>query len=181
MGDIVSSSPMQIPGCPTCTFPLERQHRSIVGRLVFRRLWVCRACGRFFPEYRKPFERTCAYLLSRHTRCLSCGSARVRRLTTRDRIDRMSRHPFSLLSAITGGSIYHCNVCRFQYHDWRSPDPAAQQDRRPKAATLEDDSYSDAFSPEVLDAVTSAQPSQLEDPTGHIDAALGDAPTAGAQ
>jgi hypothetical protein len=44
---------------------------------------------------------------------------RVRRIPARDRIDPMSAHPLSLLFALVGAPIYHCNACRHQYHDWR--------------------------------------------------------------
>jgi hypothetical protein len=73
-------------------------------------------------EWRKPFEATRTFAFSRCTRCIECGSARVRQLESRDRIDRMSRHPASLLMALTLAPIYHCSPCRLQYRDWRPVD-----------------------------------------------------------
>jgi hypothetical protein len=58
-------------------------------------------------------------VFSRYTRCVQCGSTRVRRLPERDRIDRMSSHPLSVLLGLTFAPIYHCNPCRLQYRDWR--------------------------------------------------------------
>ena len=42
----------------------------------------------------------------------------------------MSLHPFSLIGALVRAPIYHCNVCRHQYRDWRSarPDTGASPD-----------------------------------------------------
>lgn len=116
-------------GCPKCSFPLDRQRRSLLQRLLFRRLFVCRACGTQLRAWRIPLEGTVRFVASPHTRCISCGNVRVRHLVTRDRIDHMSAHPFSLLAALVRAPIYHCNACRYQYHDWRGVNPDAQERR----------------------------------------------------
>jgi hypothetical protein len=77
-----------------------------------------------------PFESVLHFALSRHTRCIQCGNLRVRRLPKRDRIDRVSAHPLSVLAGVLRAPFYHCNPCRLQYHDWRSPDPAAVRTER---------------------------------------------------
>jgi len=115
--------------CPTCGATLERVRRSLIGRLLFRKVQACGACGCRIREWRVPFEDALTFLFSRHTRCIECGSARVRCLATRDRIDRMSNHPFSVLCALGFAPIYHCSPCRLQYHDWRRADPAASANR----------------------------------------------------
>ena len=116
-------------GCPKCSFPLDRQRRSLLQRLLFRRLFVCRACGTQIRAWRIPFEGTVRFVASPHTRCIACGQVRVRYLATRDRIDHMSRHPFSLVAALVRAPIYHCNACRHQYHDWRGVNPDMQERR----------------------------------------------------
>ena len=116
-------------GCPKCSFPLDRQRRSLPQRLLFRRLFVCRACGTQLRAWRIPLEGTVRFVASPHTRCISCGNARVRHLATRDRIDHMSAHPFSLIAALVRAPIYHCNACRYQYHDWRGVNPETQERR----------------------------------------------------
>lgn len=116
-------------GCPKCSFPLDRQRRSLPQRLLFRRLFVCRACGTQLRAWRIPLEGTVRFVASPHTRCISCGNARVRHLATRDRIDHMSAHPFSLIAALVRAPIYHCNACRSQYHDWRGVNPDTQERR----------------------------------------------------
>lgn len=117
-------------GCPKCSFPLERKRRSLAERLLFRRLWICRACGTQLRAWRIPFESTVHFLRSPYTRCISCGNPRVRHLVTRDRIDQMSTHPVSLALGLVRFPIYHCNACRHQYHDWRHVHPDYQE-RRP--------------------------------------------------
>jgi hypothetical protein len=77
-----------------------------------------------------PFEATLTFVLSRHSRCIQCGSYKVRRLNGRDEIDRVSAHPLSMLLGLTLAPFYHCNPCRLQYHDWRSADPAARTDHK---------------------------------------------------
>lgn len=110
-------------GCPKCSFPLERQRRSLIERLLFRRLWVCRACGTQLRAWRLPLESTVVFLNSPHTRCISCGNARVKHLSSRDRIDQMSTHPISVVGGLFRLPLYHCNACRHQYHDWRGINP----------------------------------------------------------
>ena len=119
--------------CPKCSLALDRQRRSIVERVLFRKLWQCRECSTQIRVWRIPFEQTLRFLGSAHTRCISCGNMRVRHLTTRDRIDLMSIHPISLLGALVRAPIYHCNGCRQQYHDWRGLNPVTQTHERRQA------------------------------------------------
>jgi hypothetical protein len=48
----------------------------------------------------------------------------------RDQIDRMTKHPISLLIGLTGAPIYHCGPCRLQYRDWRDVAPEARREQR---------------------------------------------------
>lgn len=120
-------------GCPKCSFPLERKRRSLAERLLFRRLWICRACGTQIRAWRVPFESTVHFLRSPYTRCIACGNPRVRHLVVRDRIDQMSVHPVSVLLGLARMPLYHCNACRHQYHDWRQVHPDFLE-RRPAIA-----------------------------------------------
>lgn len=134
--------------CPKCSFPLDRQRRSLPERLLFRRLFVCRACGTQLRAWRIPLETTVRFVSSTHTRCISCGNERVRYLATRDRIDHMSKHPFSLIAAVVRAPIYHCNACRHQYHDWRSVSPLTQERKAAKesrSSPAEKDAAARAF------------------------------------
>ena len=111
--------------CPRCHRSLVRTTRTIAQRVFYRRLLHCAACGFEAPDWRLPFKATLRFLFSTHTRCVECGTTRVRRLPARDRIDRMSRHPLSLLGGLLFAPIYHCGRCRLQYRDWR-PAPVAE-------------------------------------------------------
>lgn len=112
--------------CPRCSLPLDRQRRTPIERILFRKLWQCRSCGTRIHVWRIPFEATRAFVSTRHTSCIMCGNIRVRRIPVRDRIDAMSAHPLSVLLGLLGAPIYHCNACRHQYHDWRSLAPVTE-------------------------------------------------------
>ena len=113
--------------CPKCSSPLDRQRRSSVERVLYRKLWVCRSCGTRVHAWRIPLEATWLFLSTRYTSCIMCGNTRVRRIPARDRIDAMSAHPVSMLFGLAGAPIYHCNACRHQYHDWRPLRAVASQ------------------------------------------------------
>ena len=117
---------MSVP-CPHCGGRSVRQHRTLFEHIYVRKVRVCEQCKERDREFRRPFESTIRFFYSRHTRCIQCGSTSVRRLPSRDRIDRMSSRPYSVLIALTGAPIYYCGPCRLQYHDWRSPEPAERQ------------------------------------------------------
>jgi hypothetical protein len=91
---------------------------------------ACGKCGCLLREWRVPFESAATFAFSRYTRCIDCGSYRVRRLPRRDQIDRMTNRPLSLMFALTFAPIYHCGPCRLQYHDWRPVSPSAGSERR---------------------------------------------------
>jgi hypothetical protein len=107
--------------CPTCTAHLTRVHRSLLERLVYADVHHCHRCNRRIRRWRSAADRSVQFLFSRQSHCIQCGTGRVQRLSKRDRIDSMSKHPFSLVLLLTGAPINHCPSCRLQYHDWRRP------------------------------------------------------------
>jgi hypothetical protein len=109
--------------CPHCDGPLARERRRPVERLYLARIEACRRCGARVRTFRVPMANAVRFLASRHTHCIQCGTAKVRRLPARDHIDAMSKHPLSLLFQLTLAPIVHCGACRLQYHDWRLPEP----------------------------------------------------------
>lgn len=113
--------------CPHCGNAVARRRRLLLERLFVRRVLECASCAWSHRVYRVPFERAMQFAASRYTQCIQCGSPRVKRLPARDVIDPTSRHPFSLLLHLTGAPIYHCNLCRLQYHDWREPPPGERR------------------------------------------------------
>ncbi|HUR33202.1 MAG TPA: hypothetical protein VM032_05360 [Vicinamibacterales bacterium] len=91
-----------------------------------RKVATCPQCGHRERSWRIPLETSATFIFSRHTRCIQCGSYRVRLLSGRDRIDSRSAHPLSVLLGLTFAPFLHCNPCRLQYHDWRSVHPSPQ-------------------------------------------------------
>ena len=116
--------------CPRCGASLERVPRSLAGRALFRRVQLCKKCGFRQRDWRVPLEASLTFVLSRYSRCIQCGSYKVRRLSGRDHIDRVSAHPLSLLLGLTMAPLYHCNPCRLQYHDWRPAHPSARTEHK---------------------------------------------------
>lgn len=79
-------------------------------------VYICPACKReeYAPRrYRYHFGPAC--------RCPLCGTYRVVRLKTPDRIDRRHSGFLNLLERIAGhGRLFHCRWCRLQFYDRRS-------------------------------------------------------------
>ncbi len=55
--------------------------------------------------------------------CPDCGTRYVKRLIKLDRIDRVSRAPWSSLQRYVGGKLYRCGRCRLQFYDCRKLAP----------------------------------------------------------
>jgi DNA-directed RNA polymerase subunit RPC12/RpoP len=114
--------------CPRCGTELDRQRRSLPGRLLFTRVLACGGCRHVVREWRVPFSTSINFLVSRHTRCIECGNSRVRRQAHKDLIDPMSRHPLSMVQLLALAPIYYCARCRLQYRDWRRLHPVVAQE-----------------------------------------------------
>jgi len=110
-----------MPQCPRCDHHLAREHRSGVQRLLYRELFECKHCHFRMARPHAGISGTVGFLFARHSQCLKCGNARVQRLTKKDRIDTVSKHPLSVLLGLTGAPINRCPLCRIQYRDWRKP------------------------------------------------------------
>ena len=115
-----------MPLCPHCSHHLVRSHRSLLQRLIYSEAYNCRKCGYVGGAMRASLRGTIDFLTSRHSKCIACGNLTVQRLSKRDRIDTMSKHPFSLALGLTLAPINRCPLCRLQYRDWRRPDPRAR-------------------------------------------------------
>ena len=99
-----------------------RSHRSLLQRILYAEKFSCRKCGYELNALHAGIRGTLSFFSSKHSQCLACGNRGVQRLSKRDRIDSMSRHPFSLLIGLTGAPINRCPICRLQYRDWRRPE-----------------------------------------------------------
>jgi uncharacterized protein with PIN domain len=110
-----------MPNCPNCAKHMTRTHRTPVQKLVYSDIFRCTKCGHRLNRLHASLGATFTFAFSRHTHCIRCGTPNVHRLKKRDRIDSVSRHPASLLLALTGAPFNRCASCRLQYHDWRRP------------------------------------------------------------
>ena len=109
--------------CANCGKHLTRTHRTLVQKLLYADIFRCTKCNRRVYRSHWGPSMTLAFALSPHSHCIRCGTTDVRRLKKRDRVDSVSRHPVSVLLALTGAPFNRCAGCRLQYHDWRRPDP----------------------------------------------------------
>jgi DNA-directed RNA polymerase subunit RPC12/RpoP len=101
--------------CGQCGGKLRRVHRSFLERFSYMAIYECRKCEReeFAPRrYRYHLGPTC--------RCPVCGSHRVVKLKSPDRIDKMHTGFLNLLERIASkGVLFHCRWCRLQFYDRR--------------------------------------------------------------
>jgi predicted RNA-binding Zn-ribbon protein involved in translation (DUF1610 family) len=126
MYNIALSAGRAMMECPRCGRELKRIRRTALQRFFFSDAFACHKCG-YRTRRVYPFVRVNAkYLFSRHTHCIKCGTARVYRLSKRDRVDSMSKHVFSLLQQVTLAPVNKCLACRLQYYDWRPPEPRSE-------------------------------------------------------
>ena len=105
-----------VTNCATCREKLRRVHRTLTERLLYVAVYECRQC-----KTRRPEPRWYALYLGDYPRCPRCGTYRLTRLATRDRIDPMYKSIFSFAQRVFGASLYHCRYCRVQFYDMRGP------------------------------------------------------------
>jgi hypothetical protein len=96
-----------------------RMHRTAAQRILYSDVFRCTHCRTRTRRIRPGLSVPLAFYFSRFTHCIRCGSARIERLEKRDRIDSLSRHPFSNVLRLTGAPLKKCPACRLQYYDWR--------------------------------------------------------------
>jgi len=79
-------------------------------------MYECRQC-----HTRKPEPRWYALYLGDYPRCPRCGTYRLTRLSSRDKIDKMLKGPINFMQYLWGADLYHCRYCRVQFYDIRKP------------------------------------------------------------
>jgi hypothetical protein len=87
--------------------------------MIYEHMFRCEACGAAVDEMRPIFRSTVLFALSKHTRCIKCGSTDVQRRKKRDSVEPVSNHFLSRLLFLTAAPINRCPTCRLQYYDWR--------------------------------------------------------------
>jgi hypothetical protein len=101
--------------CGQCGGRLRRVHRTFFERFSYMAIYECQKCEReeFVP-------RRFRYHLGPACRCPVCGSFRVTKLKSPDRIDRYHGGFLNFLERIAGkGKLVHCRWCRIQFYDRR--------------------------------------------------------------
>jgi hypothetical protein len=98
-----------------------RTHRTTVQKLLYADVLRCTKCGTRMKRLHSNLDASVSFFFSRYSHCIRCGTPDVDRLKKQDRIDSVSRHPASMLLALTGAPFNRCSSCRLQYHDWRRP------------------------------------------------------------
>jgi len=101
--------------CGQCGGRLHRVHRTFLERLSYMAIYECRKCEReeFVP-------RRFRYHMGPAARCPLCGTYRVSKLKSPDRIDRFHGGFLNVLERVTGGGkLFHCRWCRLQFYDRR--------------------------------------------------------------
>ena len=107
--------------CSQCGGALRRIHRSFWERFAYLAIYECRDCKEINcvqRPYRHHFGEWC--------RCPHCGTVRVTRLASRDKIDPMYSGLVNLVKKLVGGHLHHCKFCRVQFYDRRKLAPAHQ-------------------------------------------------------
>jgi hypothetical protein len=87
-------------------------------------MYECRQC-----HTRKPEPRWYALYLGDYPRCPRCGTYRLTRLATRDKIDPMYKGLLNFLQKTFRADLYHCRYCRVQFYDMRRPVAPEAKDR----------------------------------------------------
>jgi len=100
--------------CGYCGGQVRQIHRTFLERFSAQAVYQCRDC-----HQEQPVPRRFRYHFGPHSRCPQCGTYRLTRLGSRDRIDPMFAGPLNLFERLAGGRLYHCCYCRIQFYDRR--------------------------------------------------------------
>jgi len=110
--------------CPHCGGRLTRVPRNAAERLKWEAAFECDSC-----MARTGIMQWYMVFLTRWSLCPRCGTANLRRLHSRDPIDRLWKNPISLLQSLFGAPIHWCPYCRLQFYDFRKLAPARKESR----------------------------------------------------
>jgi DNA-directed RNA polymerase subunit RPC12/RpoP len=115
--------------CEQCGGRMRRVHRTFFERFSYMAIYECRDC-----DAEKLYPRRYTYHFGPYCRCPHCGTLRVTRLKTPDKIDPRQTGFLNYLERLAGGKLHHCRYCRVQFYDRRM---LASEDKRPTLAWQE--------------------------------------------
>jgi len=107
--------------CTQCGGHLHRIHRTFIERFSYLAIYECRDCKDI-----SSLPRHFRYHFGPIPRCPKCGTLRITKLKSPDRIDPMHTGFLNFLERSAGGALFHCKFCRLQFYDRRRmPDKTA--------------------------------------------------------
>ena len=121
---------------------MRRVHRTFFERFSYMAIYECRDC-----DAEKLYPRRYTYHFGPHCRCPHCGTFRVTRLKSPDKIDRRHTGFLNFLEKQLGGRLHHCRYCRIQFYDRRalaSEDTTGTAPEQPEHKSPADRADSDA-------------------------------------
>ena len=106
---------LMVMKCRQCGEKLRRVHRTFMERFSYMAVYECHKC-----ERKELVPRRFRYHMGSTCRCPVCGTYRVVKLKTPDRIDGRHGGFLNLMERILGsGQLFHCRWCRLQFFDRR--------------------------------------------------------------
>jgi DNA-directed RNA polymerase subunit RPC12/RpoP len=100
---------------------LRRIHRTFLERVGYMAIYRCKSC-----QEEQAMPRRWRYHLGSEVRCPQCGTERLTKLKSPDRIDPMQTGFLNLLERLLDGKLYHCRFCRIQFYDRRGSAPVRE-------------------------------------------------------
>jgi hypothetical protein len=97
---------------------MKRVHRTFFERFSYLAIYECRDC-----ENEEFIPRAYTYHFGENARCPKCGTFRITKLKSPDKIDKMRSGLLNSFEKMSGGILYHCCFCRIQFFDRRKMAP----------------------------------------------------------
>jgi transcription elongation factor Elf1 len=98
-----------LPACIVCGHSYARKRRNLIQKVLFQAVFRCEHCGH------ETYIRRGSLLFvmfRRYSECPWCGNPDVSRLSSRDRVDPMSRNPLRRILGLLGFPLYPA-ACSF--------------------------------------------------------------------
>jgi hypothetical protein len=100
---------------------MTRIHRTRWQKLTSVALYRCKTCRAV-----KAHPRWYMFYLQDEVQCPRCGTLKLNRLSSPDRIDPMRRNLYNLLRGLVEAQLYHCRYCRIQFYARSRRQPVAE-------------------------------------------------------
>jgi hypothetical protein len=115
-----------MPTCPHCGKRLLRVRRTLFEKLLHSDMYACSGCRKRVGALRPSL----IFLLSKHARCILCGSSEVARLAKADKVDSFTTDVLGLAQRLVGAPVCRCSPCRVQFYDWRRVRSSSSSDEK---------------------------------------------------